>query len=198
MIHPTPLWTGLVTDELNKLEFAGTISGLGQDLAYAVDSYLGLTITITGQSGAVCLTTWRESDGPAAGTSLLIPLHLICVSPPGSTLILYAATPGAFVDLGASLSFATGEPLTAFVLDSHLTEHPTEHNDPDANAQFSGLSEFTTINRALGVLVACGHTREQARSELSDRAGRHVSRDLHTTAQAIITNATLGIGSRAY
>ncbi len=172
----------------------GELRRLGDDLAHAVDSYLGLSITITGMSGPVSLTTWRVTDGPAVGSSMLIPLPLICVSAPGSALILYASVPGAFVDLGAALSFALGEPLAAFVLDAHLTEHL----DRSANSELTGLTEFSDVNRAIGVLLACGQTRERAHNELWGRASGDDSRDLHTAAQAIINSAERGVGPHPF
>jgi hypothetical protein len=196
--HSTSLWTGLgrLTDTLDKAPTSlhGELRRLDDDLAHAVDSYLGLSITITGFSGPVTLTTWRRTDGPAVGSSLLIPLPLICLSAPGSALILYAAVPGAFVDLGADLSFALDEPLAAFVLDAHLTEHL----DRSANAEFTGLSDFSDVNRAIGVLLACGHTREQAHNALWDRAAGEASRDLHTAAQSIINTAEHGVGPHPF
>ena len=36
-------------------------------------------------------------------------------------IILYAGSPGTFVDLAADLAWLTARPLTDFVLDQHLT-----------------------------------------------------------------------------
>lgn len=38
----------------------------------------------------------------------------------GPSVILYAAKPGAFIDLAADLAWLTGRSLTDFVLDRHL------------------------------------------------------------------------------
>jgi hypothetical protein len=191
--HSTSLPTGLgqLTDTLDQTRIDDGLRRLGDDLAHTVDSYLGLSITITGQSGPVSLTRWRKTGSPAVGSSLLIPLRLICDGTPGSTLILYAAVPGAFVDLAADLSCAVGEPLATFVLDRHLTGHL----HPNARPEFTGLTEFATINRAIGVLLACGHTWAQAHTELWNQAGGHTSRDLHTVAEAIIHSAGPGVGN---
>ena len=82
MDHSKSLRTGLgrLTDTLDQtlIDLEGELCRLGDDLAHTVDSYLGLTITITGPSGPVSLTTWRESNRPAVGSSLLIPLPFIC------------------------------------------------------------------------------------------------------------------------
>jgi hypothetical protein len=170
----------------------GELRRLSDELSRIVDSYLGLTVMLTGVAGPVSMSTWHEPAGRAAvGSSLLIPLPLICATPPGSALILHAARPGAFVDLTADLSFALGEPLPTFVLDQHLTEHL----NPNSRPELIGLAESSQINQAIGVLLACGHTREQALAELWHRAG-DVPRDLHTAAQAIINRAELGVGPR--
>lgn len=187
---------GRLTDPLDNapMDLDGELRRLGDDLSRAVDSYLGLSITITGHSGPVSLTTWRQTDGPAVRSSLLIPLPLICLSAPGSALILYAAVPGAFVDLGADLSFDLGEPLAAFVLDAHLTEHLHRSSTPE----FTGLSDFSHVNRAIGILLACGHTREQAHTALWNQAAGNDPRDLHTAAEAIINTAVHGVGPHPF
>jgi hypothetical protein len=195
--HFNSLWTGLgnLTGTLEKTptNLDVELGRLGDDLERAVDSYLGLSIKITLESGPVSLTTWRGGGTPV-GSSLLIPLPLICPSAPGSALILYAAAPGAFVDLGADLSFALGEPLAAFVLDAHLTDHLHRR----ANPQITGLSDFSNVNRAIGVLLACGRTREQAQTELWDRAADDASRVLYTAAEAIIKTAERGVGPHPF
>ena len=198
MDHSNSFWTGLghLTDTLDKAptNLDVELGRLSDDLAHAVDSYLGLSIKITLESGPVSLTTWRGTGGSAVGSSMLIPLPLICASAPGSALILYAAAPGAFVDLSAELSFALGQPLAAFVLDAHLTEHLPCRADP----QITGLSDFSNVNRAIGVLLACGRTSEQAQSELWDRAADDASRVLYTAAEAIIKSAEHGVGPHPF
>jgi hypothetical protein len=193
--HSTSLRTGLgrLTDTFDQtlINLEHELCRLGDDLAHTVDSYLGLSITITGTSGPVSLTAWREPGAPAPATSLQIPLPLLFRSTPGSSLTLYAAVPGALVDLAADLSFALDQPLTALALDRHLP-HPNPHS------HISGLTEFSHINQALGVLLACGRTRQQAHTELSERAGRGQPRNLHTTAQTIINSAALGVGPNPF
>jgi hypothetical protein len=185
-----------LTESLDRPEadLEGELRRLSDDLSSAVDSYLGLSITITGDAGPVSLSTWHDPAGRAeVGSSLLIPLPLICATPPGSVLILHAAQPGAFVNLTADLSFALGEPLPTFVLDQHLTEHLNRTSTPE----LIGLAESSQINQAIGVLLACGHTREQALAELWHRAG-DVPSDLHTAAEAVINRADLGLGPHPY
>jgi hypothetical protein len=163
---------------------------LSDELSSVVDSYLGLSIMIMDVAGPISMSTWHDPAGRAAvGSSLLIPLPLICATPPGSALILHAAQPGAFVNLTADLSFALGEPLPTFVLDQHLTEHINGSSRPE----LIGLAESSQINQAIGVLLACGHTREQALAELWHRAS-DVPCDLRVAAEAVINRAELDVG----
>jgi hypothetical protein len=181
-----------LTESLGRPEadLEGELRRLSDELASAVDSYLGLSITITGDAGPVTMSTWQPDAGRAAvGSSLLIPLPLICATPPGSALILHAAQPGAFVDLAADLSFALGEALPTFVLDQHLTEHANRSSTPE----LIGLAESSQINQAIGVLLACGRTREQALAELWHRAS-DIASDVRTAAETIINRAQLGVG----
>jgi len=196
--HNNSLVVGLTRLNANlanpEILLENELRNLSNDLARAVNSYLGLEITITDIAGPVSLTAWRDDrNHDVIGSSLLISLPSICAATPGSTLILYAAKPGAFVDLTADLSFALGEPLTAFVLDQHLDHHL----HAGAHSELTGLAEFSQINRAIGVLVACGHTPKQAHAELWHRA-TDAHQDLHTTAKVILSSAELGLGPHVF
>jgi hypothetical protein len=173
-----------------QVDLEGEVGRLGDELARAVTSYLGLTITINGVTGPVSLTCWRLPDGDApVRSSLLVPLASICAVEAGSTLLLYAALPGAFVDLSADLSFALGQALPGFVLDRHLSEFPRRGAGPE----LTGLVAFSHVNQAVGVLVGCGRSHDQAHAELRNRA-IHADGDIHTAAQGVINSAGLGIG----
>jgi hypothetical protein len=93
--------------------------------------------------------------------------------------VLYAATPGAFVDLAADLSYALGLDRTHLVLDQHLIA-------PTAGSGM-GLDTQSAINQAIGVLIGGGHTLESARHEL-DRLASLDSDDLHRAAQAVLAS----------
>jgi hypothetical protein len=188
------LSTGLarLTEYLDRPEadLEGELRRLSDELARAVDSYLLPRIEYhdhrrcrAGQPERVA-----RPGRMAVGSSLLIPLPLICAAPPGSALMLHAAQPGAFVDLAADLSFALGEPLPTFVLDDHLGEHLDRSSRPE----LLGLAESSQINQAIGVLLACGHTREQALAELWLQAS-DICGDVHSAAEAITNRAELGL-----
>jgi len=66
-----------------------------------------------------------------AGTSL-----------PAVVLVVYAGSPGTFVDLAADLAWLTARPLSDFFLDQHL---PAPAGDAATN-----LFEVSVINQAIG------------------------------------------------
>lgn len=125
--------------DLPGTDVAETMRRLAVDARTAVASYLGLSVAITAEQSPFeqspfDLTVLDDGAGPGdIHTSLLVPL----ATTPGAgstgttpvALILYAATPGAFVDLAADLAWVTGRPLTEFRLDGHLTL-PSSHTEP--------------------------------------------------------------------
>jgi hypothetical protein len=134
---------------------------LADDLKVAVSSYLGLTVTIALDGHEISFSLTEQAG--QAKTSLCIPLPHIAGSEPGSSLVLYASTPGAFVDLAADLTWSLGLDPVAILLDAHLAV-------PKPSDVVSGLHEQGIVNQALGVLIERGHTIESARTELRRQA----------------------------
>ena len=151
------------------------------DLKRAVDSYVGMTMIVAADSHAVSFAV-QEDVTSAPATSLLIPLAEVSAADTRSTLLLFAARPGAFVDLAADLSFALGIDPAAFVLDGHL------HGALPSPGPLSGLDAHATINQAIGVLISKGHTPESASHELQ-RLARTDHDDLRAAAEAVIRGA---------
>lgn len=129
------------------------------DVQRAVASYAGMTMTIALDGHNVSFTVHNNPTTAAARSSLLIPLAPLTATDTASALLLYAATPGAFVDLAADLSHALGVEPATLVLDGHL---PPPHDSSGIN----GLDTQSTIDQAVGVLIERGHTPEAARAEL--------------------------------
>lgn len=161
---------GLLTQALDLCgtDVADTLTRLAADAQTAVESYLGLSVTITANRSEFDLTVLGEATPPELiRTSLLIPLSTAgpeaSKTPTSVALILYAATPGAFIDLAADLSWITGRALADFRLDEHRTL-PPGYTDPTATTAMS------TISQALGVLIGRGSTPEQAERNLYERA----------------------------
>jgi hypothetical protein len=82
---------------------------------------------------------------------------------PGSEVILYAGTPGAFVDLATDLSYALSARPDAVQLDQHLTL-------PDAAVGDTGLAAMSQHNQALGILLDRGLDLDEGVAELQRRA----------------------------
>jgi hypothetical protein len=161
-----------------------SLDALITSLSMAVASYRGLQLTLTEHGHPVILTAFPAPtlDGLRTGdsrrdrliTSLRLPLALLDPSfETGSQIVFYAATSGAFVDLAADLTYAltrraTENPATArrvgtddgdTAAASERTAITLDTNLPPTlrTSNISGLAELSTINRAIGVMIARGH-----------------------------------------
>jgi hypothetical protein len=153
------------------------------DVKRAIASYTGMTMSIAFGGSTVSFSLHADATTKPT-TSLLIPLAALTPTDAANTLLLYAATPGAFVDLAADLSYALGIETAALVLDSHL--------DPPADsAGVNGLDDHFAINQAIGVLIGAGHTPESARDHLQ-RIAASDHDDLRGAAETVIRNARSG------
>jgi hypothetical protein len=152
------------------------LESLAAEVYAAVDSYVGLTITIAAEGHRISFTT--SEAGAVATTSLSIPLAAVAGSQPGSSLVLYATNPGAFVDLAADLAWVLEVKPSALVLDQHVAL-------PAPSDGVAGLRELATINRAIGGLIESGHTPESARAELRRHADLD-SGDMPAAAQRVL------------
>lgn len=100
--------------------------------------------------------------------------------------MLYAAAPGAFVDLAADMSYALGLAPALLPLDDDTAA-------PVQSSGITGLHAQAIVNQALGVLIGRGHTPETADEELKRLAARDGG-NLHTAAEAITRSTTRGDG----
>jgi hypothetical protein len=183
--HLAALTQALDTDDVDHETRLPTFA---DTVKIAVSSYTGLTITLALDGHTLSFTVHedRAATAPAA-TSLQIPLAALTTPGPDAgnaagTLLLYAATPGAFVDLAADLSYALGLDPTALVLDGHLPA-------PEAGHAVTGLDTHFAIDQAIGVLIGRGHTPESARREL-DRLASRDHGDLSAAAKLVIQSAS--------
>jgi hypothetical protein len=137
-----------------------------------VSSYLGLRLTLVIDGWPVTLTAFGDIDGVGPVTSLRLSLSVLGPAfDPQSRVVFYAGTPGAFVDLAADLSYLQrwrGSAGTADAANDDGDGHrPAVALDGDLPAEsvapgFSGLTEYGTINRAVGVLIGRGHQPQRA------------------------------------
>ncbi|WP_157845273.1 ANTAR domain-containing protein [Pseudofrankia saprophytica] len=125
-----------------------------------------------------------EREDIRASLRMSLPPSTPAAEDPAATtsLILFAAAPGAFLDLATDLSWLTNDSgglgTTGFVLDEDLTVP----RDPAAP---SGLKTQSTIDQAVGVLIGRGNTPEQAYQHLDMLAAdARVGRP--TAAEAIL------------
>ena len=115
----------ILTEALDEpgTDIAHSLHRLTLDAAAAVTSYLGLSVVVSHSDSPFTVTTLAE--GAVAGdirTSLHLRLPGIGAPEPAAVaIILYAGSPGAFVDLAADLAWLTARPLSEFILDQHLT-----------------------------------------------------------------------------
>lgn len=176
----------LLTQALDDpdVDLEAALGGLGNALSRAVDSYCAMTVTIVLDGRDVSFTVPRRNAPtavePAPTTSLLIPLSAFTGTSTGSTFILYAATPGALVDLAADLTYALGTGPDVLVLDAHLPL-------PPPSSRITGLDGQMLVNQAVGVLLDRGHTPESASSELRRLADLDHG-DLGAAAALVITS----------
>lgn len=177
----------LLTQALDNpgIDLEAGLHAFTADVKVAVASYTGMTMRIELDGHDVSFTVHDDVTVEPA-TSLLIPLATLtpAVTPidAGSTLLLYAATPGAFVDLAADLSYALGIEPAALVLDDHLGR-------PADPGRLTGLDAHFAIDQAIGVLIDRGHTPESARDELHRLAALDHG-NLHVAAQTLVLSAS--------
>jgi hypothetical protein len=149
----------------------------------AVSSYLGMTVTvITGGHEFSADVPEHAAAEHEVATSLLIPLANLTDSDSGSSLVLYAATPGAFVDLAADLTYALQVGPDVLALDTHLKQ---SLGQPGVN----GFTDMTHINQAIGILIGHGHSVEGANTELH-RLARLAETSVLVAARRLLETAS--------
>lgn len=161
-----------------------SVHRLGVDAQAAVPSLLGLSVTAAGSDPPFTFTIFEEdaADGVGASLSLTLPGDGEAWASPSVVLILYARTPGTFVDLAADLAWLTGRPPSDFALDQHL-------GAPAGSDAGTSLRAASVINQAIGVLIGRGYTPRQARSKLDTHADG-AGTDRYATAQFILDTLT--------
>jgi hypothetical protein len=177
----------LLTTALDEpdADIAGSLRRLAADTAAAIPSYLGLTVILRPSDHPFTFT--YLTDGVAEGdvrTSLRLKVRGVRHgrAPPQEAIILYAESPGTFVDLAADLAWLTARPRRDFALDEDLII-------PTGSLTGTHLAADSTINQAVGVLIGRGHTPEQAHAELDTQA---VVAGIDRPSVARLILATLG------
>lgn len=167
-------------------DVAQTILAFGTNVRAAVRSFAGLTVDIVAQAGRVERVLLRFTlleehvDSSDIKTSLRLPGPTDGPDPDQLSVqvVLYAVTPGAFVDMAADLAFLTGRELGATDLDQHLGLARA----PDITGV---VHADTAVHEAVGVLIDRGRTREEAFAEL-DAIAEAARTDRVTEATGIL------------
>jgi hypothetical protein len=177
---------GILTAALDEpgADVLHSLHQLGVNAQAAVSTYLGLSVTVDGSDPPFRFTTVEDGTADDIRTSLRLTLPGVGDgwASPSVTLILYAGTPGTFVDLSADLAWLTGRPPSDFALDQHLSV-------PAGSDAGTYLRTASVINQAVGVLIGHGYTPGQAHRELDTQADS-AGTDRHTTAQFILDTLT--------
>jgi hypothetical protein len=143
---------------------------LADTITSAVDSYLGVSVTLVVDDHPLSLTMLQDdAEQSDIASSVLMPLPRLCSAEPGSVLVFYAAKAGAFVDFAADISYVLKLEPGVLVLDKDLTLSPEL-------GKVSGLRQLSRLNQAIGILIEDGHTPEAATAELN-----RLARSNHTT-----------------
>ena len=161
-----------LTDALDdpETDLADLVGSVHDAFVVAVPSALGVAFTIRASPAEVTVST-LDGAVAAVATSLQVPLGSWTDLEPGSSVIFYAGTTGALVDLAADLGWLLN--LRAdIVLDGHL---PAQRQGVT-----SGLAELSVIQQALGVLIDRGRTPQAGRDELE-----HLARESDATVHAV-------------
>lgn len=157
-----------------------SVRSLKRDAALAVRSLLGLTLTLTSNSQPITLTSIADWVEPADIRSSLA-IDLASSAAPGivGEVTFYAERPNAFAELAVDLTYILPVRGSNVRLDTALT--------PDLTSGLSGLRDLSLVNRALGVLISRGHTRQSAFDQLTQRAATPA--DLRQAAGDIVRAA---------
>jgi len=177
----------LLSDVLDSPSFdiSETLSRLVADVAASLPSFIGISILVGDPETRLEVTTIENSAQAARiRTSLRFPLREgdVAGAHGGASgeLIVFAAQPGALVDLAADLAWLTRLPLADARLDEDL-------GGPDSTSRERSLSRLSTINQALGVLMGGGLTQEESVAELATRAEK-AGLDRHLVAAEILAS----------
>lgn len=161
------------------VDLDAAVRHLGVSAQAAVESFLGLSLTLAveGYPFTISAPDATLDAATAVRASLRIPVSTRAGTQPGTIVVFYAATRGAFVDLAADITHARAGSVGAVVLDEDLQVPPPG----------GGPAELSAIHQAVGVLIARGDNPHLARSELERRASR-CGVDLVTAAADVLAS----------
>lgn len=175
----------VLTEALDEhgTDIAHSLHRLTLDAAAAISSYLGLSVVVSQSDPPLTITTL--TDG-AVDADICTSLHVLLPgTEPGRApvaLILYAATPGAFVDLAADMTWLMASTMIEVTLDEHLLS-------ATGGETATQLRAASDINQAIGILIGHGYTIHEANGELDAHAETNRI-DRHSAARLILDAIT--------
>lgn len=148
------------TGDIDDADIAALLTALGAEARATIDSFAGITFVLMTDGHPIRFTAFEAGMTEAdVVTSVMLPLAALAATEAGSMLIIYAARPGALVDLAADAAVALGITPDSVSLDRHLPG-PGELSGP------SGLADALVMNQAIGVLLDRGLLPATARLEV--------------------------------
>ena len=143
-------------------DLSESLAQLAASVRQAVASYVGMSLLNTGTSQDIVLTVFEDdAERSLARTSIFLALLPTGAGDASVTgIVLYASRPGAFVDLAADARWLGVPDMVS--LDLHLPAPPATRS--------TVLEDRSTIDQALGVLLAGGATPHGAKVALAERA----------------------------
>jgi hypothetical protein len=167
-------------------ELSASVQELTARMTAAVPSFLGVTVTMPGETGRLTLT----AVGPPTDRPACTSLSFSVPQRDGGTgrITAYAHQPGTFVDLHADLTYlhetTRHQPgrSRAAVLEIDLDR---DLPAPSLVPGLVGLDERSTLDRAEGALINQGADPDDAQSQLR-RQATAAGMDPHTYARQLL------------
>lgn len=151
------------------------LSSLLDDLVAAVPSLLTASLSVTVDDYEFAITVPPDTAADPGVTSILIPLTGVTSDESTSAcLLLWATTPGAFVDFAADVAHLLDIELGDVVLDrARRDSGPGDPGEPDLSVMPETvaltLTDRATIDYAIGIL----YERDQHETLVTARAALH-------------------------
>ena len=181
MIEALTLLTEALDDP--EADIAHSLRRLTLDAAAAIPSHCGVSVAVPHSDPPITLTVLVDGAVAAdVGTSLRFTFagHDRPRKSSAVVVILYARSPGAFVDLAADMAWLTGRSPSDFVLDEHVGVSAESVSEGQ-------LLAASTIDQAIGALIGRGYTPRQADRQLDVHAANNHT-DRYTAARRILAN----------
>lgn len=164
------------------IDIAQTLDQLAHVVRLAVPSSVGLSVRSGPDHARIELTGGRDDTtivDIGASMMMALPNSTAGTRPTSTTIVFYATSKGAFVDLAADVTWLAGTRVADVVLDQHLV--PPSGVDPQVT-----LEALAAVDQAIGMLLGRGYTPEQAEDHILERAAlTHVS--AHSAAELIMS-----------